>query len=169
MPQFDDEGLVIPRKPHNPCIDSTERRSLNKEIVWNQKVGKNVLEQKNELQKVMEKRNDEKKKKEMAAEKLTRRSSLERRLEEQQLKLKLHEESESVGNSSSPDKEKDKDDSPQSEFLKIYSKMKSANETSNNNNSNKSVAKNDQNVVLETSKSGTSTKTLSETSSPEKR
>lgn len=38
MPQFDDEGLVVPRKPCNPCAESNERRNLHKEMLWNQKM-----------------------------------------------------------------------------------------------------------------------------------
>jgi hypothetical protein len=38
LPHFDEEGLVIPRKPQNPCIESSERKSLHKEMLWNQKV-----------------------------------------------------------------------------------------------------------------------------------
>ncbi len=38
LPHFDDEGLVIPRKPHNPCIESNERKNLHKEMLWNQKM-----------------------------------------------------------------------------------------------------------------------------------
>jgi hypothetical protein len=133
LPHFDEEGLVIPRKPQNPCIESSERKSLHKEMLWNQKVGKNVLDTKNELEKVMAKRKDEAKKKELDKEKLSRRSSLERRLEEQQLKIKLQEEcanqSPNTSASSSPDKQ-------ESEFLKIYSKVKCATNNDNNNDDN---------------------------------
>lgn len=38
MPQFDDYGLVLPRKPQNPCLQSQERKSLHKEMLWNQKM-----------------------------------------------------------------------------------------------------------------------------------
>lgn len=132
LPHFDDEGLVIPRKPNNPCIESNERKNLHKEMLWNQKVGKNVLDTKNELEKVMAKRKDSAKKKEFEAEKMSRRSSLERRLEEQQLKIKLQEECNQLSNasdSSSPEKE-------ESEFLKIYSKVKCATNHDNNNDDN---------------------------------
>jgi hypothetical protein len=97
------------------------------------KIGKNVLDTKNELEKVMAKRKDEAKKKELDKEKLSRRSSLERRLEEQQLKIKLQEEcanqSPNTSASSSPDKQ-------ESEFLKIYSKVKCATNNDNNNDDN---------------------------------
>ena len=87
----------------------------------------------------MAKRKDDMKKKEIEAEKLSRRSSLERRLEEQQLKLKMQESSDNESNTSLlNDKESACSSNPQSEFLKIYSKVKSAtiNDVSNNNNNN---------------------------------
>jgi hypothetical protein len=81
----------------------------------------------------MAKRKDEAKKKELDKEKLSRRSSLERRLEEQQLKIKLQEEcanqSPNTSAASSPDKQ-------ESEFLKIYSKVKCATNNDNNNDDN---------------------------------
>lgn len=114
-PQFNEEGLVIPRKINNPCLESNERQSLHKELLWNQVTGKNVLDQKSELQKVIEKRKVEKQKKEIEAEKLSRRSSLERRLEEQQLKLQKEE-----GKIGSGVSEKSED---QPEFLKVHAKV----------------------------------------------
>ena len=67
--------------------------------------GKNVLNAKNELEIELAKSKDNKKKKELEAEKLSRRSSLERRLEEQQLKLRLQEESAQQSSGASlPDK-----------------------------------------------------------------
>ncbi|XP_054163121.1 protein FAM107B-like [Oppia nitens] len=137
LPNLDEEGLVIPRKLVNPCLESNERMSIHKEMLWNQKVGKNVLNGKNELQKELAKRKDNQKRKELEAEKLSRRSSLERRLEEQQLKIKQHEQSSaehtvtSTSGSSSPDKQ-----SQESEFLKIYSKVKSATNSDYNNDTN---------------------------------
>lgn len=64
-PLLTDEGLIIPRKPHNPILDNADRQNLHKELLFNQKIGKNVLNQKCELQKAMEKRKDSLAKKEM--------------------------------------------------------------------------------------------------------
>lgn len=33
----DKEGLVVPRKPANPCIESMERRDLHRELMFHQK------------------------------------------------------------------------------------------------------------------------------------
>ena len=35
--QVDDEGLILPKKLHNPCLESKEVLDLNKEIKWNAK------------------------------------------------------------------------------------------------------------------------------------
>lgn len=33
-----EEGLIMPRKPHNPVLDNTERQNLHKELLFNQKM-----------------------------------------------------------------------------------------------------------------------------------
>ena len=35
--RFDEQGLVVPKKIYNPCLDSRNVQSLNKEIKWNAK------------------------------------------------------------------------------------------------------------------------------------
>ena len=35
---LDKDGLVVPRKPANPCVDSHERRDLHRELLFNQKM-----------------------------------------------------------------------------------------------------------------------------------
>lgn len=35
--RFDEQGLVVPKKIYNPCLDSKNVQSLNKEIKWNAK------------------------------------------------------------------------------------------------------------------------------------
>ncbi len=37
---LDKEGLVVPRKPANPCVESMERRDLHRELMFNQKTYK---------------------------------------------------------------------------------------------------------------------------------
>lgn len=37
---LDKEGLVVPRKPANPCAESMERRDLHRELMFNQKTYK---------------------------------------------------------------------------------------------------------------------------------
>ncbi|XP_061710198.1 actin-associated protein FAM107A-like [Cydia pomonella] len=48
-------GLIAPRRLPNPCLDSPQRMDLHRELLFNQKIGKNVLNQKSELQKALSK------------------------------------------------------------------------------------------------------------------
>jgi len=86
--QYDENGLIVPRKIQNPCVESRERKDLHRELLWNQKIGKNVLDQKTELERAYEKRKEQQKKNEIEREKVQRRSSFELRLEKQAEKLK---------------------------------------------------------------------------------
>lgn len=113
--QTGEDGLIVPRKPPNPCVTSAERKNLHKELLFNQKTGKNVLGQKTELQKVMEKMKDEQKKKELEEERHRGRTALEKRLEEQANKLKLQEESDGV--------KSELIGSEESEFLKVHARV----------------------------------------------
>lgn len=84
---FDRDGLVQPRRlghhNHQQLLNQpTIIRDLNRELKFNQIRGINVLSQKSELSKALEKLGESKKRKEMELERLTRRSSLELRLEE---------------------------------------------------------------------------------------
>ncbi|KAJ3643046.1 hypothetical protein Zmor_025784 [Zophobas morio] len=64
-PLINEEGLIIPRKPHNPVKENSERQNLHKELLFNQKIGKNVLNQKSELQRALEKQKENMAKKEL--------------------------------------------------------------------------------------------------------
>ncbi|XP_013780418.1 protein FAM107A-like [Limulus polyphemus] len=90
---FSEDGLVIPRKLPNPCQESAERKNVHRELLFNNKIGKNVLGQKSELQKAMEKVKDDQKKKEMDRLRINHCSPLEKQLEIQAVKLKQQEES----------------------------------------------------------------------------
>ncbi|EFA10527.2 protein FAM107B isoform X1 [Tribolium castaneum] len=57
-PHLNEDGLIIPRKPPNPVKENSERQNLHKELLFNQKIGKNVLNQKSELQKALEKQKE---------------------------------------------------------------------------------------------------------------
>ncbi|XP_047506760.1 protein FAM107B [Pieris napi] len=50
-----DEGLIAPRRLNNPCLDNSARMDLHRELLFNQRIGKNVLNQKSELQKALTK------------------------------------------------------------------------------------------------------------------
>lgn len=83
--QFDQDGLVLPKRlVHHtvPPVAQPIIRDLNRELKFNQVRGKNVLDQKSELKKALEKLEESKRRKEAEQERLNRRSSLELRLEE---------------------------------------------------------------------------------------
>merc|ERR1739844_882345 len=70
----DENGLILPRKIVNPCIQSPFRRDLNREIKWNSDKGINVLNTKSELEKAFAKHKknlNEKKKEQETAESFT--------------------------------------------------------------------------------------------------
>ncbi|XP_029167725.1 uncharacterized protein LOC114938121 [Nylanderia fulva] len=54
-PHMGPDGLILPRKPYNPCLTSNNHKDLHRELLFNQKIGKNVLNQKSELQRALEK------------------------------------------------------------------------------------------------------------------
>lgn len=110
-----EDGLIAPRKLPNPCAESAERKSLHRELLFNQKIGKSVLGQKTELQKAMEKMKDEQRRKELEEERIKGRTALEKRLEEQANKLKLHEESEVI--------KPELPSSEESEFLRVHARV----------------------------------------------
>jgi len=53
MSVIGDDGLVVPRKLRNPCLESSANRDLNRQIKWNAKAGVNVLS-KSELEKALD-------------------------------------------------------------------------------------------------------------------
>merc|ERR1712038_2029279 len=51
----DENGLILPRKIANPCVESPFKRDLHREIKWNSDKGINVLNNKTELEKAFAK------------------------------------------------------------------------------------------------------------------
>lgn len=132
-PQFTEDGLILPRKLMNPFTDTKEKKDLQRELLFNQKIGKNVLDQKSELEKVMAKRAKDARAKEKEGEKtnsLERKSSFEKKLAEQAAKLAKSSLSDAGGSSSDNGSDSEivnYDNLPQgqAEFLKIHAKIKS--------------------------------------------
>uniref|UniRef100_A0A1B0DCD2 Protein FAM107B n=1 Tax=Phlebotomus papatasi TaxID=29031 RepID=A0A1B0DCD2_PHLPP len=54
----DSQGLIVPKKLVNPCLESSDRQNLHRELLFNQKIGRSVLNQKSELQRVLEKQKE---------------------------------------------------------------------------------------------------------------
>lgn len=38
QPLMNEEGLILPRKPQNPCLESQDRQSLHRELMFNKKM-----------------------------------------------------------------------------------------------------------------------------------
>merc|ERR1711936_393329 len=62
----DENGLILPRKITNPCLQSTSVREVHREIRWNSNKGINVLNNKSELEKVLAKQRTASEKKQVA-------------------------------------------------------------------------------------------------------
>ncbi|XP_014481643.1 PREDICTED: uncharacterized protein LOC106748019 [Dinoponera quadriceps] len=57
-PHMGPDGLILPKKPYNPCLTSTNHKDLHRELLFNQKIGRNVLNQKSELQRALERQRE---------------------------------------------------------------------------------------------------------------
>ncbi|XP_055333133.1 uncharacterized protein LOC129584826 isoform X1 [Paramacrobiotus metropolitanus] len=89
---LDPTGLLItPRKPLPPGRDNPDMRELHRELAFNNKMGINVLGQKSELQKAMEKMRGQVTRKQLEEEKKNQRSDLEREFEKRAMRLKDYE------------------------------------------------------------------------------
>jgi len=54
----DAQGLIVPKKLVNPCLESQSHQNLHRELMFTQKVGKPVLNQKSELQRALDKQKE---------------------------------------------------------------------------------------------------------------
>lgn len=108
------EGLILPRKLHNPCLESRDRKELHRELMLNQKIGKNVLNQKSELQKAMEKHKEQVSRRELEAQRQENMTPFERVIEQRAKKLEIMEKD-------LTDKEMSQ---KEPEFLQIHAKLR---------------------------------------------
>lgn len=113
--RLDENGLIMPKKLVNPCLESTDKKSLHRELLYNQKRGVNVLNQKTELQKAMEKHNDKKVLKEIQKEKEAALTPFQKALDERAQKIEQSEKAENK------DAENEKSTC---EFQKIHAKVR---------------------------------------------
>ena len=113
-PDYDEEGLIQPKKLLNPVLDSRDHMDLKKEIAWNKKAGINVLDKKTDLQKHMEKRsrnNEEKNRK--VEEEETNKTPLQKMFDAKGIKPQTDDEG---GNSP--------ENSEKNEYLDMRGKLK---------------------------------------------
>ncbi|XP_060585388.1 uncharacterized protein LOC132741265 isoform X2 [Ruditapes philippinarum] len=88
--QSSDDGIIVPKKLPNPCVESPTRQALHKELLLNYKRGVNVLE-KPELNKVLQNRRETQRRKEWQEQASSKRTSLEMKLEQRATRLKEDE------------------------------------------------------------------------------
>ncbi|KAG5682002.1 hypothetical protein PVAND_011398 [Polypedilum vanderplanki] len=118
MSRQNEEGLILPKKLINPCLESKDRQDLHRELLFNQKIGKNVLNQKSELQKVLQR---QKERQFIAAhhfESQANSSPLQ-----QELGKVITERAQKLENTSSKDVDNNSNHSSELEFLKIRAKL----------------------------------------------
>ncbi|BET00492.1 Protein of unknown function (DUF1151) [Nesidiocoris tenuis] len=111
-----DGGLIVPKKLQNPVSESTERQRLHRELMLNQKLGKNVLNQKSELQRAMEKYKDNQFKKELEQQRQENMTPLERVIEQRAKRLEILERDNTLNEKEINSKEP--------EFLQIHAKLR---------------------------------------------
>jgi len=123
-PTVDGEGLIVPRKLNNPCIDSKEAQSLTKEIKWNKKTGMNVLASKSELDKALGRRRWQQGKNEAKLEAEATKTDFQKAMEQRAQRVKNLE----TPSSASKGEESGNDSghcSPEPEFMKVRAQVKS--------------------------------------------
>ncbi|XP_023227107.1 protein FAM107B-like [Centruroides sculpturatus] len=107
----DESCSLYPSKTFNPCLQSSERRQLHRELLWYTKMGRDILRPKTELKTVLEAvRCKRKKPKEIVPPRLT---ELEMKLQERRKRLEQMEEQK--------DKRRQKEEFP--EFVRVRSRI----------------------------------------------
>ncbi|XP_034252793.1 uncharacterized protein LOC117652182 [Thrips palmi] len=110
-PHVSSEGLILPRKPQNPCLDSTEKQNLHRELMFNQKMGKSPLNQKSELQRALQTRKEHQVRKEAELQKQQSKTPFEQMIEARARKLE-----------SKPEEKNNLGAEP--EFIKVHAKLR---------------------------------------------
>jgi len=121
----DEEGLIVPKKLYNPCLDSRSVRDLNHEIRWNAKIGVNPLNKKTELQKAMEKRSFRAKDKERQISEESRKTPFQKMLEERAKRLEQTEERQNgTGSGNSSEDSGHCSPEPENEIQRVRASLK---------------------------------------------
>jgi len=123
--KLDEEGLIVPKKLHNPCLESRSVRDLNHEIRWNARIGHNVLDNKTELQKAMEKRSFKAKDKERKVSEETEKTPFQKMLDERAKRLEQTESrKKSSSNGNSSDDSGNCSPEPENEIQRVRASLK---------------------------------------------
>jgi len=127
--EVDEDGLILPKKLYNPCLQSKYNRDLNHQIRWNAKTGINPLE-KSELEMVMAKRNRASKERQAKQEEAVQdQTPFQKMLQERAQRLERLEREEAAAAAAAPGHGSGSEDSghcspePENEFLKVHAKL----------------------------------------------
>lgn len=117
--EVDENGLILPKKLYNPCLNNKETKDLAHQIRWNAKAGINPLE-KSELAKVMGDRRHRQKELEKQKEVEAEQTPFQKMIQERAKRMERIER---------PDGESSEDSGhcspePENEFLKVHAKLK---------------------------------------------
>lgn len=122
--QLDDNGLVMPKKLFNPCVESRDCQNLHREIRWNAKAGINVLNTKTELEQAMAKRNRHRKEQERLHEQEISKTPFQKMLDERAKRLEKIEAQTNIDGSDSSEDSGHCSPEPENEFLKVHAQLR---------------------------------------------
>ncbi|KAG8232784.1 hypothetical protein J437_LFUL013281 [Ladona fulva] len=111
---MDPDGLILPRKPQNPCLESKDHKNLHRELLFNQKTGRSVLNQKSELQKALDRQRESQARREEEQQRVINRTPFQKMIEERAKKLEetMEKEDEKASELTEP------------EFIKVHAKLR---------------------------------------------
>jgi len=121
--QLDDNGLVMPKKLYNPCMESRDCHDLRREIKWNAKAGISVLNTKTELERAMEKRSRHSKEKQRQVEKEDEKTPFQKMLDDRAKRLEMLESQTGEEGGHSSEDSGHCSPEPQNEFLKVHAQL----------------------------------------------
>jgi len=111
----DMDGMILPKRLINPCVDSRDHKDLHRELLLNQRMGVDVLNKKSDLKKELERRKQRQTLREKEEQKKAKKTVFEEVLDVQAQKLKKVE---------SERKKAIDIQKSEPEFLKVHSKIR---------------------------------------------
>lgn len=130
-PCVDGQGLIVPRKLNNPCIDSKDVQNLTKEIKWNKRTGTNVLASKSELDKALDRRRWQQGKYEAKQEADAAKTDFQKAMEQRAQRVNHMEKTPSALNEEDCANDDSGHCSPEPEFMKVRAQVKSKSSAGN--------------------------------------
>lgn len=110
------QGLIEPKKLRNPNLESREKMDLHKELLYNSKMGIDILNQKSEFKRELEKRREKQHARDKEEYLRSKRTSFDLQLQKQADKIKEQEEHHD---------QQAEEESKKPEFFKIHARIRS--------------------------------------------